>query len=60
MGMARKNKTVEQVVRETVFGKPVRAKRVKTEADIWFEQMSADFVKNGAEHLASVRAKMGK
>lgn len=58
--MARKTKTAEQIVRETVHGKPVRAKRAKTEADVWFEQMKADFVRNGAEHLANAKAKMGK
>lgn len=54
----RKAKTVEQVVRETVYGKPAKAKRAKSEADLWFEQMKADFVQNGAEHLASARAKL--
>ena len=58
--MARKQKTAEQTVRETVFGKPVRAKRAKTEADIWFEKMNADFKLNGVAHLASANAKMGK
>lgn len=33
-------------------------KRKKSEADIWFEQMRADFVKHGAEHLASAKAKI--
>lgn len=35
-----------------------RRKRAKTEADVWFEQMKADYVKHGAEHLASAKAKM--
>ena len=58
--MARKSKSPEQIVREIVHGKPVRAKRTKTVADVEFEKMLADFKVNGAAHLASARAKMAK
>jgi hypothetical protein len=59
--MARKQKTPEQIIREIVHGKPVRARRVrvKTAADLEFEKMLADYKVNGAEHLASARKKMG-
>jgi hypothetical protein len=58
--MARKNKTTEQIVRDIVNPKPARVRKGKTEADVWFEQMKADFVKNGAEHLASAVKKIAK
>lgn len=60
MVMARKNKTPEQIVREVVHGKPARRVRAKTTADLEFEKMLADYKVNGAAHLASARAKMGK
>jgi hypothetical protein len=53
------DKIVGQAMRKVLRPK-VRRTRVKTEADVWFEQMKADFVQNGAEHLASAKAKMGK
>lgn len=59
MSMARKTKTVEQVVRETVHGKPARKVRVKSADQVAFEKMMADYKVNGAEHLASARKKMG-
>jgi hypothetical protein len=56
--VARKNKTVEQVVRESAFGKPARRARTKSAADVWYEQMLAEHKTNGAEHLASAKAKI--
>jgi hypothetical protein len=60
MDMSRKNKTAEQIVRDIVNPKPARVRKGKSAADVWFEQMKADFVKNGAEHLASAAKKLGK
>lgn len=53
------NKVVAQAMRKVLKPK-VRRQRVKTEADVWFEQMKAEYKVNGAEHLASAKAKMGK
>lgn len=39
-------------------GPKPRRRRAKSEADVWFDQMKADFVKNGAAHLASAKAKL--
>ena len=35
-----------------------RRRRGKSEADIWFEKMKADYIENGAAHLASAKAKL--
>lgn len=56
----RKAKTVEQVVRDVVHGKPARRVHSKSAADIWYEQMLADHKASGGEHLASAKAKLGK
>lgn len=53
------DKIVAQTMRK-VLNPRTRKARVKSEADIWFEQMKADFVQNGAEHLASAKAKLAK
>jgi hypothetical protein len=53
------DKVVAQAMRKVLKTK-VRRQRVKTEADVWFEKMKADFKVNGAEHLASAKAKMGE
>lgn len=56
----KKTKTAEQIIREAIAGKPARRpRRAKTAADVWFEQMKADFVQHGAEHLKSAREKLG-
>ena len=56
--MSTKPLNLDKVVAKAMRGKPVRRRRGKSEADLWFEQMKADFVKNGAEHLASAKAKL--
>lgn len=59
LGMSkRKAKTVEQVVRDVVRGKPARKVRTKSEADVWYKKMLAEYVADGGKALASAKAKM--
>lgn len=53
----RKDKTPEQIIREIVHPKPRRV-RVKSAEQLEYERMLADYKLNGAEHLASAKAKM--
>jgi len=57
---SKRAKTAEQIVREIVHGKPARKPRSKTVAQVEYEKMLADWKVNGAAHLASAQAKMGK
>lgn len=57
--MAKRIKTPEQIVREIVHAKP-KAPRRKSAVQAWYEQALAEYKTNGAEHLASALAKMGK
>jgi hypothetical protein len=53
------DKIVADAMRKVLRPKTRRV-RVKTAADLEFEKMLADYKVNGAEHLASAKAKMGK
>jgi len=52
-----KPKSPEAIIRAIVHPKP-RRQRVKSEADVWYEQMKADWDQKGTEHLASAQAKI--
>lgn len=57
--MARKQKTPEQIFRDAAFPKERKPRR-KSAVTSWYEKMLAEHKANGAEHLASARAKMGQ
>ena len=53
------DKVVSDAMRKVLKPRSPRRKRAKTEADVRFEEMLADYKKNGAAHLASARKKLG-
>lgn len=54
------DKVVGDAMRKVLKPRAPRKKRAKTEADVWWDKMFADYKKNGAAHLESARAKMKK
>lgn len=60
MTTIKEQKKMARELRQAFQGKPARVpRRAKSDADVWFERMKADFAQNGTEHLASAKAKMG-
>ena len=52
------DKVVSDAMRKVLKPRRARRKRIKTEADSWFDQMLSDYKKNGAAHLVSARKKL--
>ncbi len=63
LDMARKttpDREFAKAWRKVMNPKPARRVRAKSAADLEFEKLLADYVENGAAHLASAKAKMSK